>query len=37
MRYDPWGRGWTLYGTGTVNSDASAIVPDPGSELHVLR
>jgi RHS repeat-associated protein len=28
--YDPHGRGWFIYGHGTVTADAKQVVPDPG-------
>ena len=28
--YDPEGKGWYVYGQGTVNQDGSQIIPDPG-------
>ena len=35
-KYDPDGLGWETYGTGTVNADASQVVPDPGTRIYAL-
>jgi len=32
--YDPEGRGWYVYGTGTVSADLTSIAPDPGVVIH---
>lgn len=34
--YDPEGRGWYIYGQGTVTADARQIVPDAGVEVYEL-
>ncbi|HEU4506847.1 MAG TPA: RHS repeat-associated core domain-containing protein [Pyrinomonadaceae bacterium] len=32
--YDPEGKGWYVYGQGTVNENGSQIIPDPGVVLY---
>jgi len=32
--YDPTGKGWYIYGRGTVTSDGKQVVPDPGVVLY---
>jgi RHS repeat-associated protein len=31
--YDPTGKGWYVYGLGTVSADGQQVLPDPGAEL----
>ncbi|MEV6350583.1 RHS repeat-associated core domain-containing protein [Actinoplanes sp. NPDC051851] len=32
--YDPEGKGWFVYGTGTVTADGKQVVPDEGTEVY---
>jgi YD repeat-containing protein len=32
--YDPQGKGWYVYGEGTVSKDGKSVVPDPGVEIY---
>ena len=32
--YDPEGRGWHVYGQGTVTSDGRQVIPDPGVSIY---
>jgi RHS repeat-associated protein len=34
--YDPTGKGWYVYGTGTVSTNGKQIVPDPGVTIYQL-
>lgn len=33
LNYDPFQKGWYVYGKGRVSSDKRAIVPDPGTQI----
>lgn len=32
--YDPTGRGWYIYGKGTVTPDEKSVIPDPGVKIY---